>query len=85
MPAGQWMITAKISALLNFIQLKTMNPESEQKQYVRWLATAIALEPYGWRAIGGMLFTKDGYKYDLSAADITQQELIAEKGLFRVD
>lgn len=54
---------------------------------IDYLDTCRRLAVKGWEIVGmvgEMKFRKRGKTYDLSAADLTQLDLIEEKGLFLV-
>lgn len=55
--------------------------------YEQWLAAATLLAPFGWTAadVGSMRFWRGGLLFDLSAADLGQQERIYSQRLFLID
>lgn len=63
-----------------------MNTDEERERQ-RGFAACNYLREHktGFYPIGGWIFMKDGIKYDLSAADVTQWERIEREGLFVID
>ena len=65
----------------NFLPLMKNTPTSLEK----YLSIINQLVPEGWLPVGSfgsMVFRKNGKNYDLSAADLSQLELIERQGLF---
>lgn len=60
---------------------ENMNETKEQRE-ARERLVQLTVIPLGWKPLGGCLFERNGKRFDLSAADLTQLARIEREGLF---
>ena len=59
-----------------------MKPRTPEHTRIAYVSAINKLLPLGWLPVGIFIFEKDGKRYDLSAADLSQIERIEREGLF---